>query len=119
MLGSSSSDERRRRLSGLYPQLGRRYERVDLTAHRHRSRAARRRALLLKTIFESVVVRYSKELQVEPAMVEDFAHVVASRLRTEVRADWSVEKAEARAHEIAERLFEELDAPGNDSAAPG
>jgi hypothetical protein len=119
MFGSSSSDDRRRRLSGLYPQMGRRYERADLTAHRHRSRSARRRALLLKTVFESIVVRYSKELQVEPAMVEDFAHVVASRLRTEVRADWSVEKAEARAYEVAERLFEELDAPGDDPATPG
>jgi hypothetical protein len=114
MFGSSSSDDRRRRLGGLYPQLGRGYEHTDFSARKHRSRASRRRALLLKTIYEFVVVRYAQELEVQPSMVEDFAHVVASRLRSQVRAEWSVETAEARAVEVAEALFEELGA-GADS----
>lgn len=113
MFGGTSED-RRRRLGGLYPQLGRAYEHTDLTSRKHRSRASRRRAALLKTIYESVVVRYSKELEVPPSMVEDFAHVVASRLRSQVCADWSVEEAEARAIEVAEALFEEL-VPGPDT----
>lgn len=115
----SGSPPRRRRNFGLHPEFGRRYERADLTSHRLRSSRHRRRTLLLERVTGIIVAYYARELEVDPADVHDFAHAVADRLRPEVQLDWTLDRAERRAFEIAEALFEELSTEGatDDGAA--
>ena len=120
----SDSQSRRRRSFGPHPDIGRRYERADLTSHRLRSPRQRRRALLLERVSAILVAYYARELEVDPAEVHDFAHAVTDRLRPEVAADWTLDRAERRAFEIAEELFDELggddefdDPPSNNGSA--
>ena len=100
---------------GPHPAIGRRYEHADLTTHRYRNRRARRLTLLVEKAVRAVMQRYIRELEVPPETTEDFAREVARRLRADVDSDWSLERAEARAHAIAEELFAEL---GDDDPAP-
>lgn len=117
MSGSSSG---RRRNFGLHPDFGRRYERADLTSHRLKSSRHRRRTLLLERVTRIIVAYYARELDVDPTDVHDFAHAVADRLRPEVQLDWTLDRAERRAFEIAEALFEELSSEeGASDAASG
>ena len=94
---------------GLHPQIGRRYEHADLTAHRYRNRRTRRCTFLVEKAMQAVTQLYVRELDIQFEAFEAFAHEVARRLRSEVRAEWTLEEAERRAFAIAERLFEELE----------
>ena len=98
---------------GPHPAIGRRYEHADLTTHRYRSRRARRLTLLVEKAVRVVMQRYIHDLDVPPETAEDFAREVARRLRANVGFGWSPERAESRAHAIAEELFTEL---GDDDA---
>jgi len=118
----SDSPSRRRRSFGPHPDIGHRYERADLTSHRLRSPRQRRRALLLERVSAILVAYYARELDVDPKMVHDFAHAVAGRLRPEVQPDWTLDRAERRAFEIAEVLFDELggtDEPSGPTTSSG
>ena len=112
-----SDSSRRRRGFGPHPEFGRRYERADLTAHRLKSARHRRRTLLLERVSGILVAYYARELEVDASEVTDFAHAVIHRLRPEIESDWTLDRAERRAFEIAEELFEELGSQ-NDSEAP-
>ncbi len=105
MSGSS-----RRRGFGPHPEFGRRYERTDLTAHRMKSARHRRRTLLIERVYAILKAYYARELEVDASEVEDFAQAVTHRLRPEIQPDWTLDRAERRAFEIAEELFVELGA---------
>ena len=111
----SRSEDHRGDLT-LHPSFGRRYEHSDLTAHRHKDRRRRRLTLLVEKSLHAMVAHYARELGAEPGQFEDFAHEVGRRLRLEVRPEWTLEQAQARALALAEALFEELD--GGESKRP-
>ena len=117
------SEDHRRDLT-LHPSIGRRYEHSDLTAHRHKNRRRRRLAFLVEKSLHAMVAHYALELGARPEQFESFALEVGRRLRLEVRPEWTLEQAEARALSLAEALFEELGGdetqrPEGDPGDPG
>ena len=101
------SEDHRRDLT-LHPSIGRRYEHSDLTAHRHKNRRRHRLTYLVERSLQAMVRHYARELGAEPEEFAHFAPEVGRRLRLEVRPEWTLEQAEARALALAEALFEEL-----------
>jgi hypothetical protein len=95
--------KRRGRIPGLHPQMGRRYNHVDLTQKR-RSVRSRRAAQLLRNGLDAVEAAYTSQMDAE--LMHALHDAVVRLLRPEIKTEWTDDEARRRALQIAQELME-------------